>query len=134
MASRISGTSGVAGATCLCSSFNVTKVHWMDEAHRKIVLTCMSDLIHLKTLPKEFCHLSSLQYLHLRCPDMKSLLDSFGFLTNLQHLNVSRCRSLHRLPNSFGNLIRLKYLHLEYCFEGPQGLYLILITIGSWDI
>eukprot|EP00253_Pinus_taeda_P001263 PITA_01263 len=83
----------------------------------KIVVTCMSDLIHLKTLPEEFCHLSSLQYLHLRCPDMKSLPDSFGFLTNLQHLNLSRCRSLQGLPNSFGNLIRLKYLNLEYCSD-----------------
>lgn len=35
VASKISGTSGVAGATCLCSSFNVPKVHWMNEAHRK---------------------------------------------------------------------------------------------------
>lgn len=78
----------------------------------KIVVTCMSDLIHLKTLPEEFCHVSSLQYLHLRCLDMKSLLDSFG-----SHLNLSRCRSLHRLPNSFGNLIRLKYLNLEYCSD-----------------
>lgn len=81
----------------------------------KIVVTCMSDLIHLKTLPKEFCHLSSLQYLHLRCPNMKSLFDSFGFLTNLQHLSLSRYSSLHELLNSFRNLIRLKYLNLEYC-------------------
>jgi len=31
----VAGTSEVAGATCLCSSFNVPKVHWTDEAHRK---------------------------------------------------------------------------------------------------
>ncbi len=79
---------------------------------KNIVVTCMSDLIHLKTLPEEFYHLSSLQYLHLRCPDMKSLLDYFG-----SHLNISHFQSLHGLPNSYGNLIRLKYLNLEYCCD-----------------
>nr|ABR17027.1 unknown [Picea sitchensis] len=83
----------------------------------KIVVTCMPDLIHLKSLPEEFCQLSSLKYLHLLCPDMKSLPDSFGYLTNLQHLNLSRCRSLQGFPNSFRNLIRLKYLNLEYCSD-----------------
>lgn len=83
----------------------------------KIVLNYPPILVHLKTLPKEFCRLSSLKYLHLRCSHMESLPESFGNLTNLQHLDLSYSASLHMLPKSFGNLIRLRYLCLKSCYN-----------------
>jgi len=48
---------------------------------------------------------------------LKMLPNSFGNLTNLQHINMSTCWSLERLPDSFGNLIKLKFLNLYECFQ-----------------
>jgi Leucine-rich repeat (LRR) protein len=48
---------------------------------------------------------------------MKSLPESFGNLSNLQHIDLSACHNLERLPNSFGNLTGLKYLKLRDCSD-----------------
>jgi len=57
---------------------------------------------------------------------LKRLPDSFGNLSTLEHINLSRSRDLERLPDSFGNLIKLKYLDLKDCYNlthssGPFG-------------
>lgn len=84
----------------------------------KIVVTYgLPDFIELRALPEEFCQLRSLKYLHLTCPYVELLPDSFGYLTNIQHLHLSHFKRLRMLPNSFRNLIQLKHLNLQSCFN-----------------
>ncbi|XP_059064017.1 disease resistance protein RUN1 isoform X2 [Cryptomeria japonica] len=77
-----------------------------------------SKLLHkLKSLPREFCLLQSLEHLELRGCQLSSLPDSFGDLSNLQHLYLSGCRELRRLPASFKKLTLLRHLLLEGFYE-----------------
>jgi Leucine-rich repeat (LRR) protein len=64
------------------------------------------------TLPEEFFHLPSLKHLRLRA-GMKSLPDSLGNFTNLQHIDLSGCEDLQTLPPSFGNLTKLQHVKLH---------------------
>eukprot|EP00253_Pinus_taeda_P020269 PITA_20269 len=57
---------------------------------------------------------STLQLSSQICP-LKSLPDSFGNLTNLEHIQLSQCSALERLPESFGNLINLQHIQLSQC-------------------
>jgi hypothetical protein len=57
---------------------------------------------------------------------MEVLSDSFGNLTNLEHIDLSYS-NLQMLPNSFGNLIRLKYLDLQHCSD----LTISIETLGD---
>eukprot|EP00253_Pinus_taeda_P020364 PITA_20364 len=56
--------------------------------------------VQLKTLREEFCDMPSLTYLVLRhFTRMRSLPDSLGKLTNLQHIDLSYATSLEMLPD-----------------------------------
>eukprot|EP00253_Pinus_taeda_P026710 PITA_26710 len=80
-----------------------------------IILKCPS-MGKLKSLPDEFCDLTSLRHFELTgCSEMKYLPDSLGNLENLEHINLSWSENLRRLPNSFGALMKLKYLDLSGC-------------------
>ena len=67
-------------------------------------------IVTLERFINYFCHLHSFKYLvskwFLR---IFSLLDSFEYLTNLQHIDLEHTSIFHILPNSFQNLTRLKY-------------------------
>ena len=69
---------------------------------------------HLKTLPDSFGWLSSLQSLNLKSLDLEALPDSFGLLSSLQNLTLTHCL-FEGLPNSFGQLSSLCDLKLISC-------------------
>jgi Leucine-rich repeat (LRR) protein len=90
---------------------------------------------YIETLPEELFHLSSLKHLRL-CMNMKSLPNSFGNLTNLQHIDLSGCSKLQTLPHSFRNLVRLKHLCLAACFELSMSSEVLgnISTLESLDL
>ena len=65
--------------------------------------------------------------LQISSTTIRSLSDFFGNLTNLQDLNLLRCRKLESLPYSFGNLTKLRYLDISYC----NNLTLSRETLGN---
>lgn len=66
--------------------------------------------------PESFGNLTNLQHLNLQgCSGLEKLPNSFGSLSNLEHINLSSCTSLKMLPKSFGNLLQLKHLDLTDC-------------------
>eukprot|EP00253_Pinus_taeda_P005269 PITA_05269 len=72
--------------------------------------------VQLKTLREEFCYMPSSTYLVLRhFTRMRSLPDSLGKLTNLQHIDLSCATSLEKLPDSIGKLPNLQSIDLSYC-------------------
>ena len=46
---------------------------------------------------------------------LKTLPNSIGLLTELEHLDLSNCELLSRLPNTFGGLVGLETLNLRGC-------------------
>ncbi|XP_059073352.1 TMV resistance protein N-like [Cryptomeria japonica] len=73
---------------------------------------------NVRSLPKEFCHLQSLEHLRLKdCKRLSSLPSCFGHLKVLRHLDLSRCVALEMLPNSCKQLTLLEHLNLEFCEE-----------------
>ena len=68
--------------------------------------------------PEEFCLLQSLKTLVIRedtALKIKSLLECFGNLTNLWHIDVSWCSNLDTLSVSIGNLTNLWHIDLCGC-------------------
>ncbi|KAG0562345.1 hypothetical protein KC19_9G139100 [Ceratodon purpureus] len=64
-------------------------------------------------LPESFGGLKKLRDLDLEASGIISLPKSFGELSNLEVLNLRRCRELYMLPESFGGLRKLRDLNLE---------------------
>ena len=51
----------------------------------------------------------------IECRNLKTLPNSIGDLTELEHWNLHQCESLTTLPNSIGGLVRLKEMNLSGC-------------------
>ncbi|GLJ47264.1 hypothetical protein SUGI_0998050 [Cryptomeria japonica] len=72
----------------------------------------------MRSLPREFCLLQSLELLKLyRCENLSSLPSDFGKLTRLERLDLSYCPQLKMIPDSTRQLTLLQYLNLEGCWE-----------------
>ncbi|GLJ33815.1 hypothetical protein SUGI_0679900 [Cryptomeria japonica] len=85
--------------------------------HRK-EMKAKSKSSEMRSLPREFCFLQSLEFLKLsRCRNLSYLPSDFGELTNLQHLDLSYCSQVRSLPVSFKQLTLLQYFNLEECVE-----------------
>ncbi|KAM3279502.1 hypothetical protein ACQJBY_046711 [Aegilops geniculata] len=56
---------------------------------------------------------TSLTYLDLSFSELSCIPEELCFLTNLEHLDLSRNSDIVKVPHSFGNLIKLKFLYLE---------------------
>jgi Leucine-rich repeat (LRR) protein len=63
---------------------------------------------------EDICNLLSLKYLSIAYGG-RSLPDSLGNLTKLQHLQLATSSKLERLPHSFGNLTNLQSIDLSKC-------------------
>eukprot|EP00253_Pinus_taeda_P007589 PITA_07589 len=70
----------------------------------------------MKSLPDSLGNFTNLQHIDLSsCKDLQMLPPSFGNLTKLQHVKLTWCVKLRVLPDSFRNLVRLKHLDLTNC-------------------
>lgn len=71
-----------------------------------------------ETLPNSFGNLTNLRFIDLsKCKSLKMLPDSFGDLTNLENIDMNSCTSLEMLPDSFGNLTKLEHINISSCIR-----------------
>lgn len=80
----------------------------------------------LEVLPPGICHLSNLKRLSItNCPDLNSLPEYIGSLSELESLRLHACTSLEGLPASVCKLGNLRTLDVSHCSnieEFPTGI------------
>lgn len=64
-------------------------------------------------IPKEFCDLRSLKHLVLSIGKLRSLPDSFGNLSRVEHIQLSYNYVLERLPDSFRDLSKIQHSNIR---------------------
>jgi Leucine-rich repeat (LRR) protein len=99
------------------SSMHLEELYIFKESELKERLQVLKKLEpEIKSLPESFGNLTNLHHIQLYgCFSLERLPDSFGNLNNLQHIDLSCCQALERLPDSFCKLIKLQFLDLRMC-------------------
>jgi hypothetical protein len=88
---------------------------WCASARGLVVLD-LCGCVNLRSLPESLGQLTALQHLNLtRCSRLASLPESLGRLTALQRLDLPHCWELVSLPESLGQLSALQHLDLYNC-------------------
>ncbi|KAL9238564.1 hypothetical protein vseg_012965 [Gypsophila vaccaria] len=74
----------------------------------------LTELPKLLNLPKEFRHLTSLEFLEISfCVNLEALPEWLNCLTSLQKLTIMRCDKLKSLPDAIGHMPSLKTFDLK---------------------
>ncbi|GJN24682.1 hypothetical protein PR202_gb12437 [Eleusine coracana subsp. coracana] len=83
-----------------------------------LVLAMRGQAFQYEQLPSSLGNLTNLQHLDLsKCSNVKALPEALCSLTQLQYLNLSFCSRLERIPEAIGFLLNLQYFSMSNCWK-----------------